>query len=110
MEIGRSESGSAVVLHATGRLNLTNATDLKAVLASEVADGRSRLVLDLGGVDFIDSSGLGAVISGLKVARQAGGDLKIAAAGEQVRTVLKLTNLDRVLRPHASVEDALSGW
>jgi anti-anti-sigma regulatory factor len=49
-------------------------------------------------------------VGGLKSARQAGGDLRIAAAPEQVRTVLALTNLDRVLTPHQTVEDAHRGW
>ena len=54
--------------------------------------------------------GLGALIAGLKRTRQSGGDLRIAAAGDQVETVLRLTNLDRVLRPHPSVEAASDGW
>ena len=60
----------------------------------------TRVVVDLSAVEFIDSSGLGALISGLKVARQAGGDLRIAAPTRQVITVLELTNLNRVLRAH----------
>ena len=74
------------------------------------AAGKARLVVDLHAVDFIDSSGLGALIGGLKPARQQGGDLRIAAAGDQVRAVLKLTNLDRILSPYATVEEALHGW
>jgi anti-sigma B factor antagonist len=58
---------------------------------------------------FIDSSGLGAVIGGLKTARQAGGDLRIASLTPQVASVLQLTNLDRVLRPYDSVAGALGG-
>ena len=57
----------------------------------------------------MDSSGLGAVIGGLKQASQAGGDLRIAALNPQVMTILKLTNLDRVLRPYGSVAEALRG-
>lgn len=111
MELVRSvREGGEVVLSPTGRLNLTTAAQLRQCVATEVEQGRARVVLDLAGVSFVDSSGLGAMVSGLKTARQAGGDLRIAAAGEQVRTVLGLTNLDRVLRPHPTVEDALTGW
>ena len=52
----------------------------------------------------------GALISGLRLTRQAGGDLRIAAPSEQVRMVLGLTNLDRVLRPHESLDEATRGW
>ena len=111
MDVNRSEvEGRAVVLSPSGRLNMTTASLLRQSVAAEVEGGSARVVLDLAGVAFVDSSGLGAIVGGLKSARQAGGDLRIAAAGEQVRTVLELTNLDRVLRPHDTVEDALSGW
>lgn len=71
-----------------------------------VDSGRSRIAVDLSGVDFIDSSGLGALISGLKSTRQAGGDLRIAGANDQVKLVLSLTNLERVLTPYDTVENA----
>jgi anti-sigma B factor antagonist len=67
-------------------------------------------VVDLSGVEFIDSSGLGALIGELKKARQAGGDLRISGVTDQVATVLRLTNLDRVLRPYADVQTATSDW
>lgn len=111
MDVNRSEvEGRAVVLSPSGRLNMTTAALLRQSVAMEVDKGRTRVVLDLTDVAFVDSSGLGAIVGGLKSARQAGGDLRIASVGEQVRTVLELTNLDRVLRPHGTVEDALSGW
>ncbi|HWI41985.1 MAG TPA: STAS domain-containing protein [Nocardioides sp.] len=110
MDLDRAETDGAVVLSPRGRLNLTSASRLKQAVDDEVGKGKARLVLDLAELEFIDSSGLGAIVSGLKAARQAGGDLRIAAAGEQVLTVLKLTNLDRILRPHPSVEDATGGW
>jgi anti-sigma B factor antagonist len=60
----------------------------------------------MGETTFLDSSGLGALIAGLKTARQAGGDLRIARPTEAVSLVFTLTNMDRVLRPRASVEEA----
>jgi anti-anti-sigma factor len=98
------------VAKMVGDLNLLCASDVRTGLAAAVNDGHRRLVVDLSQVNFIDSSGLGALISGLKSARQAGGDLRIASCGEQARVVLKLTTLDRVLRPYDSVEDALDGF
>ncbi|CDQ42947.1 MULTISPECIES: STAS domain-containing protein [Mycolicibacterium] len=99
------ESGVAVVV-PTGRVNMVAAPALRRQLHSLVEDGHTRVVVDLSGVDFIDSSGLGALISGLKVARQAGGDLRIAAPSRQVTSVLELTNLNRVLRAHAEAASA----
>lgn len=98
--------GSAVV-STTGRLDMVAAPQLRALVSETVAGGSPRVVVDLEGTSFIDSSGLGALIAGLKTARQSGGDLRIARPGEQVRMVLELTQMHTVLRPYASVEAAL---
>jgi anti-anti-sigma factor len=86
------------IIQAPRRLNLVSAPRLTAVVNEVIASGRPRIVIDLSGTEFIDSSGLGALVSSLKKARQAGGDLRIAGPGPQVQTVFKLTNLDRILK------------
>lgn len=101
---------SATRVICRGRLNMTAAPDLRRLVDEVLASGSAHLVVDLADTTFIDSSGLGALIAGLKKARQAGGDLRIAGASEQVRMVLGLTNLDRVLRPHEDVASAAHGW
>lgn len=93
-----------------GRLDLLTASDVKKQLQGAVAKGLHRLVVDLHGVPFIDSSGLGALIGALKSTRVAGGDLRIARAGDQVRYVLEISMLDRVLLCHATVEEALARY
>jgi anti-sigma regulatory factor (Ser/Thr protein kinase) len=70
--------------------------------------GAATLVLDMSELASIDSAGLGAVIGGLRLARQAGGDLRIAVPNRLVRHALKLTSLDRVLKPYESVDEALA--
>jgi anti-sigma B factor antagonist len=94
------------VIRPKGRLNMVAAPRLRSLVSDTVKAGCRRIVVDLSETEFMDSSGLGALIAGLKSARQAGGDLRIACPTEQVATVLKLTNLDRVLRPHTSVAGA----
>ncbi|MGY6496996.1 MAG: STAS domain-containing protein [Microcella sp.] len=98
--------GGVVVLKPEGRLNMVAAPAVREAVASIVEGGRTKIAVDLRAVEFIDSSGLGALISGLKTARQAGGDLRIAGANDQVRLVLSLTNLERVLTPYDTVENA----
>lgn len=101
--------GTTTVVQPTGRLNMVAAPRLREQLRDLVENGSHRLVVDLSSIDFIDSSGLGALISGLKAARQAGGDLRIAAPTKQVRSVLELTKLDRVLAAHVSADTAFDG-
>jgi len=101
--------GTALVT-CRGRLNMATAAEFRAYVNAVLDDGRSRVVVDLADTVFIDSSGLGALIGVLKRARSVGGDLRITAPSEQVRMVLGLTNLDRILRPHDSLSEATRGW
>jgi anti-sigma B factor antagonist len=94
------------VVTPQGRLNMVSARRLKDLLSGLVAEGTTRIVVDMAETTFLDSSGLGALIGGLKSARQAGGDLRIARPTASVMTVFELTNLDKVLRPRDSVEQA----
>jgi anti-sigma B factor antagonist len=94
------------VIRGEGRLNMVSAPRLREAVSEAVAAGRPRIVVDLSAVDFMDSSGLGALVGCLKTTRQAGGDLRIAAPSEQVTMVLKLSNLDRILTSYASATDA----
>ena len=102
-------SDGVAVIVCPARVSMAVAASFRDAIGAAVEQA-PRVVVVLGATTFIDSSGLGALVSGLKTCRQAGGDLRIAAAGEQVRTVLKLTNLDRILRAHPTVEDARSDW
>lgn len=103
-ELDEHEAYTAI--RAKGRLNAVAASELKAAVEASVAAGHPRLVLDLAQTDFMDSSGLGALVACLKTARQVGGDLRIANAGEQVLMILGLTRLDRVITPYPSVQEA----
>jgi anti-anti-sigma factor len=104
-----AQTGAAVV-RLDGRLDLMTAGDTKQRIVEVVAGGQRRLVVDMAKVDFVDSSGLGAIVGVLKAARQAGGDLRIARPTGQLRSILELTMLDRVLRPYETVEEALTGY
>lgn len=103
----RVVSPDTSVIAPRGRLNMVAAPRLRLLVREVVTAGQSRVVVDLGATAFMDSSGLGALIAGLKTARLAGGDLRIAAATEQVAMVLQVSNLDRVLKPFPSVQEAL---
>lgn len=98
--------GGVAVLKLAGKLNMVSAPHLRQAVQSAVIAGNNRVSIDLTQVDFIDSSGLGALINGLKSARQSGGDLRIASPSEQVRLVLELTNIDRVLKSYDNAETA----
>jgi anti-anti-sigma factor len=98
------------IARLTGRLDIASAADVKRQFGATVTDGGAQLVVDLQGVTYIDSSGLSALVSGLRTARQAGGDLRIAEAGDQPSALFVLTSLDQVFRLYPTVEEALRGY
>ncbi|WP_211879726.1 STAS domain-containing protein [Pseudarthrobacter albicanus] len=106
MELSYEVKDSYAEIRAAGRLNMVSAPKLRDFVADVVASGSSRIVLNLADTAFMDSSGLGALIGCLKAARQAGGDLRIAAVQPQVKMVLELTSMDRVLTSYASADEA----
>ncbi|WIB01510.1 STAS domain-containing protein [Curtobacterium sp. MCBA15_012] len=103
-------SSDTAVLECSGRLNMVSAGTFRETVATVVDGGRARLVVELSGVEFMDSSGLGALVGCLKTARQAGGDLRIAAPSEQVQMVLKLSNIDKILRTYPDGDVAVTNW
>lgn len=100
---------STAVLALQGRLDAVTAPALKTRIHALVRDGRVGLVCDLTAVGFLDSSGLSALVSGLEVAREHGGFLKVAGANEQVTRSFHSTRLDHVFELYPNVEAALRG-
>ncbi|MDP5228523.1 MULTISPECIES: STAS domain-containing protein [Arthrobacter] len=106
MNLTTNDHDGFSVISIEGRLVAAGAPQLRLAVNQLIEAGTVRVVVDLGRTEFIDSSGLGALIGGLKRARVAGGDLRIAAVPDAVRAVLRLTNLDRVLGEHSTPETA----
>jgi len=84
------------LIRPSGRLDTAAAPKLLARLKGAIAEGQKHFAIDLAAVSFVDSTGLGALVSGLKVARRTEGDLRLIAPGPQVKRLLRLTTLDRV--------------
>lgn len=100
-------SDKRAVVTLSGRVNAVTAPDLKAQLKRLAKGGHIQLVIDLTDVPFIDSSGLAALVSGFKAAREAGGTVKLAGLNEQTRTVFTLTMLDRVFESYPDTGAAI---
>ena len=96
------------VVSVTGELELATAPRLRQQVVSLAGGGCLRLVLDLSGVDFIDSVGLGVVVAALRRTRGRGGDLRVVAPQERVRSLFRLTRLDEIIEVADSVEAAVA--
>ena len=112
LEVQTHQTDAGVTVVApTGRLDVAGAPALKDAIGELAGNGTPpRIVIDMEGVSFVDSTGLGSVIAALKQIRSRQGELRIAAPNQQVRVVLELTTLDRVFPYFATVEEALTGF
>lgn len=105
----RQSDNGVTIVAPTGRLDVAGAPSLREAVSEAVRTGSPRVVIDMEGISFVDSTGLGSVIAALKQVRSKEGELRLAAPNQQVRVVLELTTLDRVFPYYATVEDALTG-
>ncbi|MEU8224016.1 STAS domain-containing protein [Kribbella sp. NPDC048915] len=100
-----TDAGPYVVVRAVGDLDLEGAPALTAELRSWL--GPRPVVLDLSGVDFMDSSGLGVLVGAHKEAGNRGGALILAAPSPRVQKIFKVTRLHKVFSVHDTPEDAV---
>lgn len=99
------ECDDHVVVMLSGELDVADAAAIAAALAM-VAASAPEIIVDLAGLEFIDSSGVAALAQGRKLARHAGGDLLLAAPRREVLRILTLTRLIDVFPVHTSVDEA----
>lgn len=109
MKISLEPQGGGLIarIHAS-TLDVGNARAFKQTLIAAAGEKGLVLVVDLTAVEEIDSSGLGALVAVLKAMRMFGGTVMLASAKEQVRSVLELTMIDRILPLYETVEEALA--
>jgi anti-sigma B factor antagonist len=111
MTIDEQRAGDVTVLVLRGRLVLDDGDDaLRNRIEGLLADGRNRLVLDLGGVDYMDSAGVGLVVSKYLSARRRGGDLKLARLSARVDHVMEIAHLLTVFEIFESHQAAVASF
>jgi len=113
MSIDRIDHEAVTVVRPEGeRLDIAVASDFRNALLELIEAGRRNLVVDLKGVSFIDSSGLGALVSALKTLKANGGngDVRLAQVQEPVVALLEIIRLNRVFSTYPSVEGAVQSY
>ncbi len=96
MEILEEKINGVEVLNLSGRLDASSAKDFKEKVGSLAKEKRVNLVIDMGAIDFIDSSGLGSLVASLRSVNKVGGDIKIASLQDPVRSIFEITRLHRI--------------
>ena len=97
------------VLRIGGEVDVYTAPQLRERVIQLLADGERYIIADLREVDFLDSTGLGALVGSLKRLREQDGSLKLVTAAGRILTILRLTGLVRVFTLHSSFPEAIAG-
>lgn len=111
MNIKTEDHGAVVLVQVKEeRLDAHNAEILKQELSRLFESGKTGVVVDLKEVRFVDSSGLGALVSGFKNASTRQAQLKLSGLQSQVKSMFELTRLHRVFEIHATLDEALGSF
>jgi anti-sigma B factor antagonist len=108
MELRLRTINQVTVLELSGRFDAHTAPDVVAVLEKAASVAPAKTVVNLDGVNFMDSTALATLVQGMKRCRQSGGDLRICNLQQPVRMIFELTRLDRAFDIYGSEAEALA--
>ena len=103
------KSDGITVVDVEGQLIVGNRQELKQKVLEELEGGERKFVIDFANTGYIDSSGLGVLVSLSKKIREQGGELRLAALNEDLRTLFELTKLDTLFKIVDTRAQALEG-
>ena len=103
-----SDQDSSTVLAVQGEVDVYTAPRLREKLVELATQGKHRIVVDLQGVEFLDSTGLGVLVGGLKRMRSNDGDLALVCTQPRILKVFEITGLTKVFSIHETVDDAVA--
>jgi len=95
------------VVEAEGRLDAAAASQLEADLRSLLAEGKSKIVVDMGGVSYISSTGLRVLLVAIKRARGRGGELKLCRLSPRVYDIFRMAGFTAIFPIHGTEEEAV---
>jgi len=101
-------AGDCAVLRVAGEIDVYTAPELRQRVIHLLEGGSLHIIADLCGVDFLDSTGLGALVGSLKRLRMRGGSLKLVTGGGRILQIFRITGLTNAFALHSSVSDAIT--
>jgi len=111
MQIEERAAGDIIILDLIGKMTLGEGDEiLKDKINSLVLDGRKNIVLNLAGVPYIDSSGLGEIVRTYTTVSRQGGNLKLLNLTKRITDLLSITKLLTVFETHDSEDDAVRSF
>ena len=111
MRLSTEKQGDILLIALKGKImGGPESAQFHEQLKQAIARGERKVVLDLGGVEWMNSSGLGLLISGLTTLRNAGGEMKLARSTDKIQSLLVITKLNTVFESHETVEAAVKSF
>ena len=111
MELTQIDKNNVTVLKLEGKLmGGPDATQLHESLHNLIDANIKNVVIDLKGVDWINSSGLGVLISGLTTVRNSGGNLCLAQPSDKIKNILTITKLSSVFMSYDNLDEAITSF
>ena len=107
MQIQESQVNTLTILELSGRFDVYNAPALEALLKRVAEKELAYALVNLGGVQFVDSTGLATLVQGMKRCRQQNGDVYLCSLQQPVRIIFELTRFDMVFNIFDTQEDAI---
>lgn len=104
------EVGDVVILDIKGEIDLYNTPELRQAIENQISRGKNKIIINLADVSYIDSSGIGALISAASTLKKYNGSLKITNLYGAVRKVFELTKLTSFFEVYRDVRDALESF
>jgi len=106
-DVAETDRDGAAVLAVQGEVDISTAPELRERLLALAERGTTVAVVDLSEVSFVDSTALGALVSGVKRLRNAGGDLRLVVTQPRITKVFEITGLTDVFHIFASADEAV---
>ena len=110
MPINVTQETDISVMILTGRFDALMAKEFKNCIAGLIDKRQIRIAVDMAAIDFIDSSGLGALVGSLKGVSKEKGEIRIAGLSPEVRTIFELTRLHRIFDIYETIETACDSY
>jgi anti-sigma B factor antagonist len=104
------QNGEVTLVEVEGQLIVGNRQELKQQVLDRLEKGDRKFVIDFANTGYIDSSGLGVLVSLSKKIREQGGELRLSSLNEDLRTLFELTKLDTLFRIADTKEKAQEGF
>jgi anti-sigma B factor antagonist len=111
LQLATRDFGQVIVVDVVGRLTLSDSrTQLRDLVHVHASNGRKQFLLNLAGLDYVDSAGLGELTRCHSAVREAGGELKLVHVQPRVQALLDLTRLNTLFEVYSEEEVALGAF